>query len=286
MDDQVGEVRVEADVSTQRDTSTHHVGPFDFNGRVVVVTGGSRGIGLATVVALLRSRAHVVTCSRHEPAPEDIPSFSDSFGTLNRAVFVEADIREADQARAVIDVAVKRFGKLDVLVNNAGGSPYSLAADVSHRFAASVVSLNLLAPFYCSQAANEVFQGQDSGGVIVNVGSVSGLRPSPGTALYGAAKAALVSLTSTLAVEWAPKTRVNCVSAGLIDSGGGLEHYGGAEGMDRVAETVPMGRLGLPSDVVNACMFLASPLCSYVTGANLVVHGGGEWPSFIAAAQR
>jgi NAD(P)-dependent dehydrogenase (short-subunit alcohol dehydrogenase family) len=195
-----------------------------------------------------------------------------------------ADVRRADQATAVIEGAVERFGRLDVLVNNAGGSPSGAAAEVSAGFVASVVALNLLAPFYCSQAANAVFQA-DGGGSIVNIGSVSGLRPSPGTAAYGAAKAGLVSLTATLAVEWAPKVRVNCISAGLLDTGAGPEHYGGPEQLGLVAATVPLGRMGTPADVAGVCLFLASPSADYVTGANVVVHGGGEWPAFLRAAR-
>ena len=110
------------------------------------------------------------------------------------------------------------MGRLDVLVNNAGGSPSVPAADASPRFFASVVALNLLAPFYCARAANAVLQAGE-GGSILNIGSVSGVRPSPGTAAYGAAKAGLISLTQTLAVEWAPKVRVNCLTAGMVDTG-------------------------------------------------------------------
>jgi NAD(P)-dependent dehydrogenase (short-subunit alcohol dehydrogenase family) len=88
-----------------------------------------------------------------------------------------------------------------------------------------------------------------------------------------------------LAVEWAPKVRVNCISAGLLDTGAGPEHYGGEEGMRRVAATVPLGRVGVPDDVAGLCLLLASPLASYVSGANLVAHGGGEWPAFLAAAR-
>jgi NAD(P)-dependent dehydrogenase (short-subunit alcohol dehydrogenase family) len=127
--------------------------------------------------------------------------------------------------------------------------------------------------------------GQDGGGAIVNIGSVSGLRPSPGASVYGAAKAGLANLTATLAVEWAPAVRVNCVSAGLLWTGVGEDFYGGPEGLARVAATVPLGRMGLPEDVAQACLFLASPGASYISGANLVLHGGGEWPAFLAAAQ-
>jgi NAD(P)-dependent dehydrogenase (short-subunit alcohol dehydrogenase family) len=126
---------------------------------------------------------------------------------------------------------------------------------------------------------------QEDGGCIVNVSSVSGLRPSPGASAYGAAKAGLINLTTTLAVEWAPLVRLNCVSAGLLDTGAGDEFYGGAEGLARVAATVPLGRMGTPADVAEACLWLASPGSSYVSGANLVLHGGGEWPAYLGAAE-
>ena len=112
---------------------------------------------------------------------------------------------------------------------------------------------------------------------------MSGLRPSPGTAAYGAAKAGLINLTRTLAVEWAPKVRVNCVVAGMIATEAAEDHYGGAAGLAAVAATVPLGRMGTPDDVAGACLFLASPLASYVSGAALEVHGGGEGPAFLAA---
>jgi NAD(P)-dependent dehydrogenase (short-subunit alcohol dehydrogenase family) len=136
-----------------------------------------------------------------------------------------------------------------------------------------------------SQAANRVMQEQAAGGAIVNISSVSALRPSPGTAAYGAAKAGLLSLTQSLAVEWAPKVRVNAVSAGLVATEDSLDHYGGPAGVERVAATVPSGRFASPGDVADAVAYLASPLAAYVSGANLVLHGGGEWPAFLRAAE-
>jgi NAD(P)-dependent dehydrogenase (short-subunit alcohol dehydrogenase family) len=199
---------------------------------------------------------------------------------------VAGDVRQADQASSVVDAAVERFGRLDTLVNNAGGSPQVAAAEASPRFSASIVALNLLAPLYCAQAANAVMQGQDEGGSIVNIASVSGVRPSPGTAAYGAAKAGLIHLTQSLAIEWAPKVRVNSVTAGLVATEAADAHYGGPEGMAAVAATVPLGRFGTPEDVAGLCLVLASPLAAYVSGANLVAHGGGEWPAFFTAVQR
>ncbi len=112
---------------------------------------------------------------------------------------------------------------------------------------------------------------------------MSAIRPSPGTAAYGAAKAGLLSLTQTLAVEWAPKVRVNAVTAGMIRTELAHLHYGDEESIARVAATVPLGRLGTPRDVGDACLYLASPMASYVSGANVLLHGGGERPAFLAA---
>jgi NAD(P)-dependent dehydrogenase (short-subunit alcohol dehydrogenase family) len=251
--------------------------PLDFTGRVVVVTGGTRGIGRAVAEQFLGAGAEVVVCGRH--APDAVP---EAHG--HRAHFVEADVRQADQAARLVDEARARHGRLDVLVNNAGGSPTVPAAESSASFFTAVVSLNLLAPFFCAQAANAVMQAQDEGGSIVNVASVSALRPSPGTAAYGAAKAGLVNLTRTLAVEWAPRVRVNCVVAGLVVTEASTDHYGGDEGLARVAATVPAGRLGTPGDVAGVCLFLASPLAGYVSGAAVETHGGGERPAFLDAA--
>ena len=241
--------------------------------RVVIVTGGGRGIGRAIADRFLEDGASVVVCGRTTPTE-----------SLGEAVFVQADVREPDAADKVVGFAVERFGRVDVLVNNAGGSPYAEAATASPRFSSAIVALNLLAPLYLAQKANAVMQGQDGGGVIVNVASVSGTRPSPGTAAYGAAKAGLLNLTQSLAVEWAPKVRVNAVTPGLVHTDQSHLHYGDAAGIAAVAATVPMGRMGEPRDVAEACFFLASPASRYVTGANLLVHGGGERPAFLAAA--
>ena len=259
---------------------TDVTGGIDFTGRVVIVTGGARGIGRGIAEAFLAAGADVTVCGRSEPAADTLPS-----GGGRRAVFVTADVRDADQAAAVVSATVERRGRLDVLVNNAGGSPAVAAADASARFVSQVVALNLLAPFFCAQAANAVMQTAD-GGSIVNIGSVSGLRPSPGTAAYGAAKAGLVNLTRTLAVEWAPKVRVNCVVAGMVATEAADDHYGGPAGLAAVEATVPLGRMGTPADVAGACLFLASPLASYVSGAALEVHGGGEVPAFLTALGR
>ncbi len=127
-------------------------------------------------------------------------------------------------------------------------------------------------------------QTQPDGGAIVMVGSVSGVRPSPGTAAYGAAKAGLHHLAASLAVEWAPKVRVNTVVAGMVETERSALHYGDAEGLAAVGRTVPLGRMATPADIAAACLYLASPASAYVSGASLLVHGGGERPAFLDAA--
>ena len=196
---------------------------------------------------------------------------------------MSADVRDGDAAWAMVDTVVERCGRLDVLVNNAGGSPPADSTTAPPRFTERIVALNLLAAVFCSQRANHWMQ-QGDGGSIVNITSVSGMRPSPNTAAYGAAKAGLVNFTTTVAMEWAPKVRVNAVTGGMIRTELSHLFYGDEESIAAISENVPLGRLAVPEDIGDVCVYLASPLASYVTGANVVAHGGGERPPYIDAA--
>ncbi|MGH9172315.1 MAG: SDR family oxidoreductase [Acidimicrobiales bacterium] len=246
--------------------------PLDFTGKVVLVTGGTRGIGRGIARAFAAKGADVAVCARSVPG--DLPP---------ELTGLVADIREPDQCAAVVAAVVAGLGRVDVLVNNAGGSPPADSATASPRFSEAIVKLNLLAPLWLCQAANRFMHKNEQGGVIVNIASVSGLGPSPATLAYGASKAGLLNLTETLAVEWAPKVRVNAVTPGYVRTENAPLFYGDDAGIARVARTVPLGRLGEPSDVAGACLFAASPLCPYMSGANIVVHGGGEAPGYLAA---
>lgn len=254
---------------------------LSYEGKVVLVTGGTKGIGRVIVQRFVDWGAQVMTCGRTEP--DRLPA-----GDGGQAGFMAADIRDADQAAALVDTAVERYGGLDLVINNAGGAPPADAATASPRFSESIVKLNLLAPLHVAQRANHHFQQRtddDGPGVVVNIASVSAVRPSPGTAAYGAAKAGLMSLTQSLAVEWAPRTRVAAIVAGLIQTEQAHLHYGDDDAIARVAATVPAGRLGTPEDLAQACRWLGSPLASYVSGSAIWLHGGGERPAFLDAAQ-
>lgn len=246
---------------------------LDLTDRVVLVTGGSKGIGRAIAAAYVAAGARVITCSRSEA--ESLP------GTRH----VTCDVRDADAVHAMVDEIVAAEGRLDVAVNNAGGAPYALAADASPRFHAKVMELNFFGPLLVAQAANRVMQTQESGGAIVNISSISALRPSPGTAVYGAAKAGVDSLTASLAVEWAPRVRLNSINVGLCRTELTGDHYGGDDQVAAIEATIPLGRMARPDEVASVALFLGSDLASYVSGATIACHGGGEPPVFLTALQ-
>ena len=245
---------------------------FSVDGKVVLVTGGSKGIGLGICQAFASAGAQVFTCGRNTPAAE---TFADYPGIQ----FIAGDVRDPDSAQAIIDGVTDAAGRLDVLINNAGGGPPADAASASPRFTESIIRLNLLAPLLMSQLAHPSLA--ESGGSIINIASVSAIRSSPGTMAYGAAKAGLLNASISLAQEWGPRIRVNAIIAGLIKTEAADEHYGGPEGMSRLEARLPSGRMGTPEDIANACLFLASDDAGYVSGASLEVYGGGEPPSFL-----
>lgn len=249
---------------------------LDLHGKVVIITGGGKGVGLGITHSFLSHGAKVLICGRS--TLDELPSVNG-----NSAAFIAADVRDIEQLNKVVDYAVAQWGRLDVLVNNAGGAPHTEAATASPRFSEKIIALNLLAPLNFAQAANRVMQNQPEGGVIINIASVSGERASPGTAAYGAAKAGLLSLTKSLAVEWAPKVRVVGITCGMIRTEQAHLHYGDDAGIAAVSATVPLDRLATPEDIGNACVFLASSMAAYISGASLTVHGGGEKPAFLDA---
>jgi NAD(P)-dependent dehydrogenase (short-subunit alcohol dehydrogenase family) len=240
---------------------------MELDGKVAVVTGGTRGVGAGIARAFVRAGAEVLVCARRPP---EVP--------VPGTEFVPLDVRDAEAVRRLCG----GLPRLDVLVNNAGGSPHRPLDQADAERHARVVELNLVAPLTLSLAAYD--QLRRTKGSIVMIGSVSGNRPSPGTAAYGAAKAGLESLARSMAVEWAPDIRVNTLVVGMVRTELSHLHYGDRDGIAAVSRTVPLGRLAEPSDVGAAAVFLASDAAAYISGASLLVHGGGERPAFLDAA--
>lgn len=246
---------------------------IDLAGRVALVTGGARGIGRGITEVLVQAGAAVVTCGR---SPAEPPH-----GAEHRL----CDVRDAASVTELVAGIAEDHGRLDLVVNNAGGAPYAMAAEASPRFHDKIVSLNLDATLLVSQAANRVMQAQDDGGAIVNISSVSAERPSPGTAAYGAAKAGVDALTTSLAQEWGPKVRVNAINVGLVRTPDTADHYGGDATVAAIEATIPLRRMAQVAEIGQLVAFLGSDLASYVSGARVACHGGGEQPVFLYIAQ-
>ena len=240
---------------------------LDLSGRVVLVTGGTRGIGLGIADAFRAAGATVATCSRSQVE-----------GAADHHV---CDVRDPEAVAAMVETVVGTHGRLDVLVNNAGGAPSTDAATASPRFHDKIVGLNLLSPLLVSQTANAVMQRQDGGGSIVNISSISAHRAAPTIAAYGAAKAGLDALTRSLAMEWGPKVRVNAIDVGLCRTEQTEDHYGDDERVAAIERTIPLGRMATPLEIGQVAVFLASDLASYVSGARVACDGGGEPPVFL-----
>lgn len=243
-----------------------------FKDKTIIVTGGSRGIGRGITEKFVQAGASVIICGRREPE-----------SLLENTHFISLDIRTPEAGTALVDFALKKTGRLDCLVNNAGGGPPVASKDASPNLTQKVIALNLLAPINLAQAAYESLKA--SNGSIINISSVSATRSSPGSVAYGAAKAGLLNVTTSLAMEWAPDIRVNAIIVGLVKTEASADHYGGEKGMAHLANNLPMKRMGTPDDIAKACLFLADPANAYVSGACLEVFGGGEPPSFLKIAE-
>ena len=265
--------------------------------KVAIVTGAGRmrSIGRPIAVELARAGCDVVITGTgrapaNYPADEqaagwrDIESVAEEIRALGRrCIPVVSDIANADAVDALVTQTMNELGRVDIVVNNAGGSPPADSAEAPPKFTQRIVELNLLAPYYVAQRAHHHMVNQADGGSIINIGSVVANRPSPTTAAYGAAKAGLLQLSTTLAMEWAPTVRVNTITVGLILTEQAALFYGDGAERERIESEIPMGRFAMPSDVGDVAVWLASDLAGYITGAEIAAHGGGERPPFLGA---
>lgn len=245
---------------------------FDFSDQAVVVTGGSRGIGRQICESFAAAGARVYTCSRRDV---QIPFEHVSIQSER------VDVRDPEATLVWLGRCAAASGGIDVLVNNAGGAPSVPSAEISPKLTYKILELNLNAPLVLSQQVYPHMMARPTGGVVVNIVSLSSLRPTPGSVAYGAAKSGLMNATASLAVEWGPKIRVNCIVAGLVVTELTQDHYGDDAQKQRIAQAIPAQRFARADEIAHACLFLASKDSSYVSGAALEVTGGGEWPPTI-----
>ena len=251
---------------------------INFKNKTVVITGGSKGIGLELTKTFLKHQANVIILARNKPKRK-----IQSKG--NAGYFIECDIRNTESIDGAIKDIASKYKSIDVLINNAGGAPMADSLTASPKFHEAIIDLNLTAPLNLSQKIAKKMIKQKTVSNIINISSVTATRPTPGSAAYGAAKGALVNLTKTLAVEWAPKIKVNSIIVGYIETENSILHYGSKSEIKKVAKTIPLKRMGQPQDVANACVFFASDLAEWVTGSALEVHGGGESPAYLDVAK-
>ena len=251
---------------------------INFKNKTVVITGGSKGIGLEITKTFLKHQANVIILARNKPKRK-----IQSKG--NAGYFIECDIRNTESIDTAIKDIASKYKSIDVLINNAGGAPMADSLTASPKFHEAIIDLNLTAPLNLSQKIAKKMIKQKTVSNIINISSVTATRPTPGSAAYGAAKGALVNLTKTLAVEWAPKIKVNSIIVGYIETENSILHYGSKSEIKKVAKTIPLKRMGQPQDIANACVFFASDLAEWVTGSALEVHGGGESPAYLDVAK-
>ncbi|MPZ16473.1 MAG: 3-oxoacyl-ACP reductase FabG [Luteitalea sp.] len=242
---------------------------LDFSGKVALVTGASRGIGRATALALARAGAAVVAAARADHATAVADEIAETGG---RALAVTAEVTDEAAVRAMMDQTVDAFGRLDVLVNNAGIARDQLLLRMKREDWDAVLATNLTAAYMCSQAALKPMIKQ-RGGRIVSIGSVVGQSGNAGQANYAATKAGLMGFSKALAREVASRNiTVNVVAPGLIDTD--MTRSIRMDAQTDWAAQIPLGRLGTPEDVAAAVCFLASDAAAYITGQVLAVNGG------------
>jgi len=245
---------------------------FDLTGRVAIITGASRGLGQTFARALARAGADLVVTSR---SIETLRSFQDEIErTGRRAVGLELDVRDEASIRRMADAAQRAFGRIDVLVNNAGCNVRKRAADVTWEDWNLVLDTNLRGAFFVAQAV-ATHMIPRSFGRIINIGSVTSVFGYAGLAPYGASRGGIKQLTMSLADDWGPHgITVNCLAPGWFRTAQNAVMYEDTEWLSYLVDRIPLKRPGAPEDLEGAIVFLASDASAYVTGQTLLVDGG------------
>ena len=253
--------------------------PFSLEGKTAIVTGGGTGIGKSIAIEFARAGADVALCSRKLEHLEPVAKAIKDLGRKTFAVAV--DVRQEDQVKGMVERAVAEWGRLDIMINNAGASFRAKPEDISINGWNTVVQINLNGVFLGCKWAGKQMMAQKTGGVIVNLSSVAGVYGSTMMSHYGASKAAVITLTRELGTAWGRSgVRVNCIAPGPVETEGYLgvltkqDPAAAKQAYDTVAARVGMGRWGKVEEIAYPCIFLASAASSFMTGETIVIDGG------------
>ena len=258
---------------------------FDFSGKVVIVTGGGSGIGEASATGFLRAGAKVAIAGRKLDRLEAAAAKMRE-STRGEVLCVATDVREQAQCQAMIETVAKHFGRIDVLINNAGGARHAPLRKMTLETWKQDMSLNLDSAFYCSQAAYphlKAAAAETGQAAVVNISSLAGVNGTTGVGAYSAAKAGLQMFTRVASAEWGPKgIRVNAVACGMIATDLAKANWA-KTGFDALGACTafPLRRPGKPEEIAQAVLFMASDSASYVTGEVLIVGGGPQLKGMI-----
>ncbi|KTG11092.1 3-oxoacyl-ACP reductase [Haloprofundus marisrubri] len=242
---------------------------FSVAGQTAIVTGASSGIGKAIAEEFAADGANVVVCSRDHDNVEPVAAEIRETGA--NALAVECDVTDREAVEALVEATVEEFGGVDTLVNNAGASFMASFEDISPNGWGTIVDINLTGTFHCTQVAGEHMR-ENGGGSVVNLSSVAGQQGSPYMSHYGAAKAGIINLTTSLAYEWAGHdVRVNCIAPGFVATPG-VETQMGVSG-DDIERSEVKRRIGVSEEIADIAQFLAAPASSYVVGETITAQG-------------
>ena len=244
---------------------------FSIEGQTAIVTGASSGIGRAIAETFAAEGADVVICSREQDNVDPVAEEIETSERPGSALAVECDVTDRAAVEALVEATVEEFGGVDCLVNNAGASFMASFDDISPNGWQTIVDINLTGTYHCTQVAGERMK-EGTGGTVINLASVAGQRGSPYMSHYGAAKAAVINLTSTLAYEWASDDiRVNCIAPGFVATPG-VESQMGVTADELNRDDVER-QIGTSEEIADLTQFLASPASSYIVGETVTIAG-------------